>query len=73
MNSDWTGMAGYALGPWLMFIATLALVLYPTGRILGRMGFSPLLAIIMLIPPFNLLALWILAFVEWPACSRSGN
>ena len=36
------------------------------GRIIGRMGFSPLWAIVMFIPLVNLIALWILAFTEWP-------
>jgi len=30
------------------------------------MGFSPLWAIVMFIPLVNLVALWILAFTEWP-------
>jgi hypothetical protein len=44
----------------------VAVVVYPVGRILNRIGFSPLWAIVMFIPLLNLIALWILAFTEWP-------
>jgi hypothetical protein len=40
------------------------------GRILNRIGFSPLWAILMFIPLLNLIGLWILAFSEWPGGSR---
>jgi predicted PurR-regulated permease PerM len=59
-------MTGYGFGQWIAFAVVLGLVLYPVGRILRRMGFSPLLSIVVLIPFLNLLALWIVAFVEWP-------
>lgn len=59
MNLDWTGG--------LTLLAVLALVVYPAGRILRRMGFSPLLVVVTLIPFVNLIALWIVAFIDWPA------
>lgn len=62
MNADLSAI----LGGGLVTIVTLALVLYPTGRILRRMGFPPLAAIVVLIPPLNLVALWAVAFVDWP-------
>jgi hypothetical protein len=43
-----------------------ALVIYPTGRILQRMGFSPFWSVIALIPFANLVGLWIVAIVSWP-------
>lgn len=64
MPFDWTLMSGYA--HWIMLLVAFGIVLYPIGRILGRMGFSPLLSIVVALPFLNLLALWILAFVEWP-------
>jgi hypothetical protein len=66
MMMDWTDMGGYGLGHWLAFVVMVALVLYPTGRILGRIGFSPFWSILALVPIANLAALWILAFVDWP-------
>jgi hypothetical protein len=41
-------------------------LLYPIGRILMRIGLSPFWAILVLVPFFNLIGLWVLAFVEWP-------
>ena len=57
---------GYGSFHWFWFIMMVALVAYPLGRILNRIGFSPLWAIVMFIPLLNLIALWILAFTEWP-------
>ena len=59
-------MYGYGSFHWFWFIMIVALVTYPVGRILNRIGFSPLWAIAMFIPLVNLIALWILAFTEWP-------
>lgn len=52
---------------WLFVLALIALVLYPIGRILSRIGFSPLWSILVFVPILNLLALWILACSVWPS------
>jgi hypothetical protein len=52
---------------WVFFVVFAVVLLYPIGRILNRLGFSPFLSIVAFIPFFNLLALWTLAFVDWPA------
>ena len=66
MMDGW--MYGYGFGPahWLWFIVMIAVVIYPVGRILSRIGFSPLWSVVTFIPVINLIALWILAFTEWP-------
>ena len=61
---------GYGSFHWFWFIMMVALVAYPVGRILNRIGFSPLWAIAMFIPLVNLIALWILAFTEWPGAGE---
>lgn len=66
MMDDWTGMAGYGLGHWLFFAVAVALVLYPVGKILGRIGYSPFWSIIAFVPLVNLIALWVLALIDWP-------
>jgi len=48
-----------------MLIVLLGLVVYPIGRILSRMGFAPVLAVLAIIPGVNLIALWIVAFLPW--------
>lgn len=66
MMNDWSGMEGYSLLHWLAFAATVAVILYPIGRILGRIGLSPFWCLVALIPFINLIALWALAFGHWP-------
>lgn len=66
MMASWADMAGYGLGHWLVFAVMVAVVLYPIGKILGRIGLSPFWSIVALVPFVNLIALWALAFIDWP-------
>jgi hypothetical protein len=67
MMGDWTSMMlGYGLGHWVVFVLFVAAVLYPTGKILDRIGLSPFWSVLALIPVVNLVALWTLAFIDWP-------
>ncbi len=59
-------MVGYGPGHWLMFAVMIAVILYPVGRILGRLGLSPFWSVVALIPFLNLIGLWVVAFAEWP-------
>ncbi len=63
-------MYGYGGMHWLFFILMAAAVLYPVGRILGRLGLSPFLSVVAMIPLLNLAGLWVLAFAEWPLDTR---
>ena len=64
MMDGW--MYGYGSFHWLWFIVVIVAILYPVGRILSRIGFSPLWSIVVFIPIVNLIAIWILALIEWP-------
>jgi len=66
MMGGWMYGYGYGSFHWFWFIVMVAVVVYPAGRILNRIGFSPLWSVLMFIPLVNLIALWILAFTEWP-------
>ncbi|MDF2117948.1 hypothetical protein PY365_20455 [Roseiarcaceae bacterium H3SJ34-1] len=67
MNGWMTGVGfDYGFGHWLIFATFVAVVIYPLGRVLNRVGFSPFWSVLALIPFVNLLALWILAFGDWP-------
>jgi hypothetical protein len=61
-----TASVGYGLDHWLIFVVMVAVLLYPIGRILARIGLSPFWSILALIPFVNLIALWFLAFINWP-------
>ena len=62
----WAFMTTFLLHHYLMFAAVAALFLYPIGRILSRIGLSPLWSVFALIPFVNLILLWIVAFLDWP-------
>ena len=66
MMQDWVMPGMYGPVHWLMFVVIVALVAYPVGKILRRMGFSPVWAILAFLPLINLLGLWIVALSEWP-------
>ncbi len=67
MIYGWSMMGGYGFGHWIFFAVMVVLLIYPVGRILGRMGLSPLWAIVAFIPLVNVIGLWVLAFADWPA------
>jgi predicted PurR-regulated permease PerM len=71
MMGDWTMMTGYGPAHWLIFAIIIAAILYPLGRILTRIGFSPFWCVLALIPVVNLFALWALAFADWPGRERT--
>ncbi|MBI3700846.1 MAG: hypothetical protein HY242_10435 [Afipia sp.] len=51
---------------WFFFIAVVVAVVYPIGRVLARLGFSPLWSLLVFVPLVNLAALWVLAHIDWP-------
>jgi hypothetical protein len=51
---------------WIFFVLFVGLVAYPVGRILNRMGFSPLWSVLAFIPVINVAALWVVALSDWP-------
>lgn len=49
-----------------VFAAISLLVLWPLARVLRRMGFSPWLSLLYIIPLANLVMLWVVAYSDWP-------
>ena len=72
MMHDWPEMWGYGIAHWLFFTVVVVIIVYPIGRTLRRLGFSPFWSVLVFIPLVNLLSLWILAFSDWPS-PRSGS
>lgn len=60
-------MGAFSIWHWVIVILVLLLPGYPIARILGRLGFSKWWVIVAFITPFNLIALWVLAYARWPA------
>lgn len=48
------------------FLALLALIVWLCARILRRAGMPGWLSLFVLVPGWNLLAVWVFAFVPWP-------
>jgi hypothetical protein len=70
MMDNWMMTGGFGLTHGLFFVIMLAVVLYPIGRILNRLGLSPLWSVLAVIPFINLIAVWVLAFADWPEYRR---
>ncbi len=54
----------------LIVLALIVLVLWPNFKIVARAGFSPLWALLLLVPILNVIALWVFAYAKWPAQDR---
>jgi hypothetical protein len=71
MFDNWMSMTGFGPAHWLFFVAMVAILLYPIGRILGRLGLSPFWSLLIFVPVVNLISLWVLAFSEWPLDNKN--
>ena len=56
---------GYSIGP-LHLLIVAALVIIPFWQIFSKAGFSGWLSFLMVVPVVNAIALYFLAFAEWP-------
>jgi len=54
------------------FVAMAALVIWPSARLCKRLGLSPWLSILVVVPFANVLLLWFVAMSPWPKDHRSG-
>lgn len=53
---------------WTVFaLVLLAVPMVMIARVLRRAGFSPWWTLLVLVPPINVIALWVFAYVRWPA------
>ena len=54
----------------LLIVAAAALLVWPAWRVCVKAGFPGPLGVLVVIPVFNLVLLYLLAFAEWPALRR---
>ena len=66
-------MGSFGLMHLFAVVIIFLIVGIPVARILRRIGFSGWWSILAIIPLANLIALWVLAFVDWPARSTLGT
>lgn len=67
---DWLDTMAFGPTHWLIFVAMVAIIFYPAGRILKRIGFSPFWSVLVFVPLVNLIAMWVFAMVDWPEQKR---
>lgn len=59
---------------WIVSVLFVLIVIgIPFAQILRRVGHHPAWAIIVLVPLLNLIGLWVLAFIRWPALDAPGG
>ena len=57
----------------LITTVTLALLAWPASRICRRVGFSPWLGVLIIVPIVNVVLLWFVALARWPAMRPSDS
>jgi hypothetical protein len=50
----------------ILLAVSAVVFIWPAARICRRVGFSPWLGILIMVPLANLLLLWFIAVAEWP-------
>jgi uncharacterized membrane protein YhaH (DUF805 family) len=58
---------------WIIVISYVVLITVPVARILRRVGLSGWWCVIALIPVLNMVGLWVLAYVRWPAVDPASS
>lgn len=54
----------------LVLLITAVVTVWPYCRVLSRLGFSPWLGLLVLVPIVNIIALWLFAYARWPRVLR---
>jgi hypothetical protein len=63
-------MSSMSIWHWLTLVFFIVALAIPIAKILGRLGFSKWWTIVYFIPLLNIVGIWILAYVRWPAVNR---
>ncbi len=59
-------MGAVSVWHWIIVVLYLFLFMFPVVKILRRAGFSGWWCMVAVIPPLNLIFLWVFAFARWP-------
>ena len=59
-------MAWWFGAHWLTMLLVAVVVVLPFWKIFAKAGFSGWLGLLMIVPMVNLIALYVLAFSDWP-------
>ena len=64
-------MGNLGFGEVVLLLVMLVIWIPPAIMILRRAGFHAAWAVVLLIPIFNIVGLWIFAFSEWPSLKNN--
>lgn len=59
--------------PELLVVAVIGAGFFPFWKIFSKAGFSGWLSLIMVVPVLNIVALYYLAFAEWPIHRKTSS
>lgn len=59
-------MGTFSVFHWFIVLIMGFVVVFPTWKILGRMGFPCWWALLSVVPVLNLILLWVVSLVRWP-------
>lgn len=60
-------MSSFSIWHWIVVVACVLLLLPPVAVALRKAGRSRLWCVLALVPLLNLIALWVFAYIRWPA------
>lgn len=59
-------MGAFSFAHWLVVLISGFVVVFPTWKILQRLGFTGWWSLLSIVPVVNLIMLWIVALTPWP-------
>ena len=59
-------MGSMSVVHWIIVIAVLFIVLFPTVKILHKAGYSGWWCLFLFVPIVNWIMLWVFAYASWP-------
>ena len=66
MMYDYVSIHGYGIGP-LHLLVIVAVIIVPFWQLFSKAGYLGWLSFLMVLPLIKLIALYVLAFSDWPA------
>jgi hypothetical protein len=66
MYDQYVSIHGYGIGP-LHLLILAAVIIIPFWQIFSKAGYSGWFSLLMVLPLINLIALYVLAFSDWPS------
>jgi hypothetical protein len=66
-------MGSFSLWHWIVILLVILLYGIPMALIIGRTGRSRWWVLAFFVPLVNVVALWVLAFVRWPAITSASS